>query len=134
MRWPWHISDDEFVRRLERCQKSRWRRPFSAFMVLFAVAYFAAALCLYRQLYRQVVYGFCQLFDGETERVAFELGVVLGFRGGSMFYVALFCLIAGIYGFFARRKDQLLVTSYRRIHPAEVEEIAGGHRKTASEP
>ena len=45
----------------------------------------------------------------------FQLGVVTSFIGGQIFFMSLFCLFSGVYWFFARRKDELLVSYHTRL-------------------
>ena len=114
MPWPWKIPDDEFVRRVERYQR-RWRGPLAVFMVAASVAYIGFAL----YFYRLICSGLYPFFEDEIAQSSFQVGVAVGFFGGSLFFAALYFLIAGLYIFFARRKDRLLVTHYRRSELGE---------------
>jgi hypothetical protein len=114
MPWPWKIPDDEFVRRVERYQR-RWRGPVAVFMVAASVAYIGLAL----YFYRLICSGLYPFFEDEIRQSSFHVGVMVGYIGGSLFFGALFSLIAGLYIFFARRKDQVLVTYYRRSERGE---------------
>ncbi len=58
----------------------------------------------------------------------FQLGVVIAFMGGQVFFMSLFCLFSALYWFLARRKDELLVTYHRRlVELGELDESPSGN-------
>ncbi len=59
--------------------------------------------------------GLFPMFDDQLGQTAFELGLVVGLFGGKILYFAGFCLLCGVYWFFAGRKDKLLVAYHQRL-------------------
>jgi len=109
MKWPWNISDGEFVRRVD--QQLRWRPRVALVMAAFSAV--CAGFCIY--FLHSIQTGLLPLFSDELTQSSFQIGAIIGYIGGKLVFFALFCFFAAAYFFFARRKDQLLVTYHRRL-------------------
>ena len=109
MKWPWKISDGEFVRRIEK--QMRWR-PWVAFLW---AAMSAVLTGTGGYFFRSIQTGILPFYSDELAQSSFQLGAIIGYVGGKLVFFALCSCFAAVYLFFARRKDRLLVTYHRRL-------------------
>ncbi|MBL8851361.1 MAG: hypothetical protein JNG89_16885 [Planctomycetaceae bacterium] len=109
MKWPWQVSDEEYLDKVRRTL--RWRRSLGVFAFVVSLLGCGGVGVVVHTLQT----GDLPLYEDPGERISFQIGAMSGFVGGICTFMAAHGLILGLWLCFADRGSRLLLQYRQRL-------------------